>query len=281
MPKPFVLLSILLLFIGCEKQPAASMSKPLRPRSTLKSPPPTPQKTAKTIHVFVALCDNENQGIVPVPPLLGNGNDPRNNLYWGAMYGTKTFLKKSKQWIFIQEIKQPKKPILQRIIFRHATQKVYLVADAYQGAHIKQTLIDFLRSAAGYNPSSLSLNGALLGLNGKADLVVYVGHNGLMDVRIAPIPPIKNRRGNDAMVLACKSKPYFQPRLSRFHSRSVLLTTGFMAPEAYTLSAAVSAWAANKDASAIREAAAQAYHSYQKCGIKGARRLFYAEEKAP
>ena len=29
----------------------------------------------KTVHVFVALCDNENQGIVPVPARLGNRTD--------------------------------------------------------------------------------------------------------------------------------------------------------------------------------------------------------------
>ena len=40
----------------------------------------------RTIHVFVALCDNEHQGIVPVPEKIGNGKDPANNLYWGAGY---------------------------------------------------------------------------------------------------------------------------------------------------------------------------------------------------
>lgn len=30
----------------------------------------------RTIHVFVALCDNEHQGIVPVPEIFGNGDDP-------------------------------------------------------------------------------------------------------------------------------------------------------------------------------------------------------------
>ncbi len=28
--------------------------------------------TFKTIHIFVALCDNKYQGIVPVPPKIGN-----------------------------------------------------------------------------------------------------------------------------------------------------------------------------------------------------------------
>ena len=81
----------------------------------------------------------------------------------------------------------------------------------------------------------------------------------------------------DAIVLACKSKPYFGPFLSRFGCRSVLLTTGFMAPEAYSLEAALGGWIAGESGEHTRERAAQAYHKYQKCGLKGARRLFYSE----
>jgi pentatricopeptide repeat protein len=51
----------------------------------------------------------------------------------------------------------------------------------------------------------------------------------------------------------------------------VLLTTGLMAPEAYTLTAAIDAHVRGGN---VREAAAQAYHKYQKCGVKAARRLF-------
>ena len=40
-------------------------------------------------HVVVALCDNESQGIVPVPARLGDGDSPQSNLYWGAMYGVR------------------------------------------------------------------------------------------------------------------------------------------------------------------------------------------------
>ncbi len=45
----------------------------------------------RTVHVFVALADNQHQGIVPVPARLGNGDDPEHNLYWGSAYGVKTF----------------------------------------------------------------------------------------------------------------------------------------------------------------------------------------------
>ncbi len=52
-----------------------------------------------------------------------------------------------------------------------------------------------------------------------------------------------------------------------------------MAPEAYTLKAAIDGWLLGEIGNKIRERAAKAYHRYQKCGITGARRLFYTAEK--
>lgn len=49
----------------------------------------------RVVHVTVALCDNVNQGIVPVPTKIGNGEDAANNLYWGAAYGVKSFMRKN------------------------------------------------------------------------------------------------------------------------------------------------------------------------------------------
>ena len=50
------------------------------------------------VHVIVALCDNENQGIIQVPEHLGNGQDPNLNLYWGAIYGVRTFFARQGGW---------------------------------------------------------------------------------------------------------------------------------------------------------------------------------------
>jgi hypothetical protein len=47
-----------------------------------------------------------------------------------------------------------------------------------------------------------------------------------------------------------------------------------MAPEAYTLEAALEGWIGKESSSKIRERATIAYNKYQKCGINGARRLF-------
>ncbi len=99
-----------------------------------------------------------------------------------------------------------------------------------------------------------------------------------LDFRVKQPERKKGSKQQDAIVLACKSKPYFQPRLVKLGCKSVLLTTGFMAPEAYSLEAAVAGWIARENPERITERAARAYHKYQKCGLKAARRLFYSEK---
>ncbi len=237
------------------------------------------QERVRTIHVFVALCDNEHQGIVPVPKELGRGDDPAHNLYWGARYGVKTFLRSSADWTLVKTEENPRVEVLERIILKHKKAHAYLVADAYRGDQIPKAVLDFLDAAAGNHPATLALEKESVRLQGGADLVVYVGHNGLMDSRIEPPTAQKEAKPRDAIVLACKSKSYFQPYLSRVGSKPVLLTTGFMAPEAYTLEAAVAGWLAKEPAGKIQERAALAYCKYQKCTLKAARNLFYCSEK--
>jgi hypothetical protein len=49
-----------------------------------------------------------------------------------------------------------------------------------------------------------------------------------------------------------------------------------MAPEAYSLDAAVAAWLAGSSGPVVGETAAKAYNRFQKCGITAARRLFWS-----
>jgi phage-related baseplate assembly protein len=57
-------------------------------------------------------------------------------------------------------------------------------------------------------------------------------------------------------------------------SEPLLWTTGLMAPEAYTLKAALDGWARAESDESIRQRAAGAYDKYQKCGLRAALRLF-------
>jgi hypothetical protein len=230
----------------------------------------------KCVHVFVALADNAHQGIVKVPDALGNGDDPAGNLYWGAMYGVKTFFQKSAAWEPIAVDSPLPAGVLERRAFRHAKTGALLLADAYKGSEIKRAVVDFLSAAGGGRAGRLDAAGRTARIRGGADLVVYVGHNGLMDFSLEDGAVQGTGTGRDAIVLACKSKPYFGPWLQRLNANPVLLTTGFMAPEAYTLHDALESWIAGAPPATVREKAAAAYHQYQKCGLNGARRLFDA-----
>ncbi|WP_298893057.1 hypothetical protein [uncultured Psychroserpens sp.] len=231
------------------------------------------QSKSKTIHVFVALCDNVNQGIVPVPAKLGNGQDIKGNLYWSALYGVKTHFKNSKDWTLVSSKKDIGNHVLERVLFKHKTTNTYLLADAYDGKYIKKTTIDFLEASAGRNPITIKQKEQRLQFGGDAQLVSYIGHDGLMEFNVqGNFKPINDKK-RDAIILACISKDYFKPYLKQTKANPLVWTTGLMAPEAYTLKWAIDGWILNETDAQISERAAKAYHQYQKCGLKGAKRL--------
>jgi hypothetical protein len=233
------------------------------------------------VHVIVVLADNQHQGIVPVPAELGNGRQPRTNLYWGAMYGVKTFLERSAHWRRIDSSDPPRRDILETCVFAHATADppVYLVAMAYDGRAMRAGLDDFFAIAAGRKPVRIDVRGLdePLACGSDADLLAFVGHNGLMDTRLDD-PPDESAPPHpaEAVVLACRSKPHFAPRLETLGCRPLVMTTGLMAPEAYTLEALLESWRRGEPANDTRRAAAAAYARYQRCRIAAARRLFDA-----
>jgi hypothetical protein len=229
----------------------------------------------RAVHVFVALADNEHQGIVPVPARLGNGLDAVHNLYWGAAAGVKTFFSRSADWAVVRCGQKPKVEVLERCIFKHRNADVYLVADAYRGDEIRQAILDFFDAAAGASPETITLpSAATLTVRGGANLVAYVGHDGLMDFRLPLVPRKKNEIVREAIILACASKQFFAEPLRLSGAQPLLWTTGLMAPEAYTLKAALDGWVDGETHEQIHERAAAAYDKYQKCGMRGARRLF-------
>lgn len=228
----------------------------------------------KIIHVFVALCDNVNQGIVPVPDRIGNGQDPYHNLYWGAGYGVKNFFdKKSTNWTLIKTFKNPTTKILERVVFKNTASNTYLVADAYDGAEIKQSIINFLHATSGQFKDTIILDNTQLLIGGHSDLIAYIGHNGLMDFEIKEKFKVNRTKVRDVIILACYSKHYFQRYLKRFNTNPLVWTNGLMAPEAYTLKWAIDGWLKGEDNEQVATRARKAYNHYQKCGIRGATNL--------
>jgi hypothetical protein len=205
---------------------------------------------------------------------LGNGDNAATNLYWGAAFGIRTFFTRNKDWELISVTPNPSTRILERCIFKHRRDSMLLVADAYRGKEISQTIWDFLEAAAGKPGEQLKAGDVQFYTGGSADLVAYIGHNGLMDFKLHAQPQRRDDRRRRAIILACASKNYFSPALEVSGATPLLWTTNLMAPEAYVLSAAIDGWMKKESDEQIRLRAAEAYNKYQNCGTKAARALF-------
>jgi hypothetical protein len=264
-----LLLTILLLFSCTDRQKETATKK----QENLPIAYHDHYDTAvRTIHVFVALCDNKYQGIVPVPPAIGNGQDPDNNLYWGCGYGVRSYFKKSKSWKLIKQYKVDS-IIMERLLFKNTKANYYLIADAYNGKYIRQCTAAFLKSCSGQIKDTLRVNGITVGTNGNSKLLAYIGHDGFMDFNLAGSFESADNKTRDAIILACISKKYFQPYLTQTRANPIAWSTGLMSPEAYTLHDALEAYINNEPAANIRNSAAAAYSKYQHCSQKAARNL--------
>jgi len=294
-----LLLMLAVLFSGCDDDRGArsalaeSGQSNTQPKAPPKSPAPShpthkiPQRNFKLVHVFVALADNKHQGIVPVPAALGNGQDAANNLYWGAMYGVKTFFGRTKKWRKLKIQPHAKHLyILDNAAFQY--KDTVLIAQAYDGAKMKTALNDFFAAVAGKSSRRFNIKGinnsaesVIVKSAGMAEMNCFVGHNGLMDFQLDNIPTRSHRSAPSfAVVLACKSRPYFAPILKQLGCIPLITTSGLMAPEAYTLEAILATFTDDFNPDSIYAAAAKAYAKYQKCPLSAARRLFvpYSQE---
>jgi hypothetical protein len=276
---PGVALIVLAMLCSCDGSGRdASAPAPIAQSSDATSSLPLPRNSARVAHVFVALCDNVNQGIVPVPAAIGNGDDPDRNLYWGAAFGVRTFFSKAPSWKLVARIPNPVDAVLERCVFEHARGDFYLIADAYRGAEIKRATVEFLEAAAGRRRDSVRVGkpGSEQTIHGaaSANVVAYVGHDGLMDFALPQSPEKADEAKREAIVLACASKSYFAAPLRRAGATPLLWTTNLMAPEAYVLAAALDGWAAGESGEGVRARAAAAYAKYQRIGLKSATSLF-------
>jgi hypothetical protein len=221
------------------------------------------------ISVIVSLVDNVSQGIVPVPAKIGNGDDPHNNLYWGAAYGVKTFLSKANGWRQLGCEKDINDTILERCQFAWKDQ-LTVTADAYRGSRIDQAMLDFMQQAA--TPPDAT----------QREMVVFIGHDGLMDEQNQPIiKRFPKHAGHDkpAVVLACLSDEFFSEHLLAAGSKPVVTTFSFMAPEAYVLEAVARGFANQASEAELRSSAGLAYAKYQRISAKAGKSVFGANDQ--
>lgn len=212
----------------------------------------------RTIEVFVALCDNKTQGIVPVGKKIGDGNKPADNLYWGCSDGLWRYFTRSANWKLLKTEKDVSGEILVRLHYKHVEADLVLTASAYRGSAIKSCTKAFEATLA----------------RGEDSLVAYIGHNGLMDFSLLS-PAAGSDKKPAAVVLCCKSESYFKDRITRLGGRPILLTDQFMYPGSFLLHDAIEEWRKGKSLEAIRAAAGRAYaRNQKKISVKAATGVF-------
>jgi hypothetical protein len=213
----------------------------------------------KKVAVFVALCDNASQGIIPVPARIGDGNKPEDNLYWGCTEGLPTCLKASKSWKLIKKETPDDKRILERCTFTDTAGTLELTIEGWRGSEIGACLSAFETAL----------------VSGNHDLCAYIGHNVLMDRLIEPLAR-RAAKPVDAIVLCCQSSAYFQKRLLDLGARPVLLTAQFMYPGGFLLRDTLPLWAKGGSLADLRSAAGASYARNQKISTKAGTGVFFA-----
>lgn len=219
------------------------------------------------VTVVVPLCDNA---------LIACGRaaagDPRaldTNLYWGAMYGAERWLSRAPGFHVVTktDAPDPATPALLRrvVVERRAAageRVVRLTLLAFDGARIDDALAYFF--AAARAPTG--------------DLLVWAGHDRLMDVAPPTLPtlPTTTTATSRVAVLACESDRYFGPALRALGVTPVAMTRTFMAPEAYLLEALAGSVARHGvDArQPLRTALIAAYAKYQRLSTRAAGSVF-------
>jgi hypothetical protein len=217
--------------------------------------------------VVVALVDNASQGIVPVPPKIGNGDDAFNNLYWGAGFGVKTFLSRADGWKKISCEKDISNVILERCTFAYRN-SLTLVAEAWRGIKIDEATIAFMKAAA--TPPA----------NATREMVMFVGHDALMDGVHSNLPKRFAKQANhtkQAAVLACLSDRFFRNHLEAAGAQPSVTTYGLMAPEGYVVEGIARSFAEGGDSAAQRRAAGLAYAKYQRISQRAGLGVFGAK----
>lgn len=221
------------------------------------------------IHVYIPLCDNENQGIVPTSASLGDGFSLRTNLYWATRTGTKRFFKNHVKWKMIYDRKDIDTNVLERVVFErtYSDTKVYLVADAYRGDRMEETVNNFLAALSNNRKDSIQVDSSVIVYAaGDADLIMFNGHNGMMDNIDVKEWKNKTTKQTDAVVNACVSADYFTEEFINAKAFPLVRTQTLLHPGAYVLTQIIDDWIAGVEERQLCLNAGRAYCVKHDCG---------------
>lgn len=221
------------------------------------------------VQVVVPLCSD--QQIHCGGSWAGHPGGLKTNIYWGAIFGARTFLERPEaQWDRV-DVSRGESPILEQVVFRRFVPgerwgvdgkvEAVVVLQAFHGSLIHQAVNALWQGAL--SGSEVSFRDGERERKLPVSVVGYAGHNRLMDgLRLPPKPAAV--RPIPSFALACMSDKWFGSPLRDAGSPTLLTSRSYMAPEGYVIDAVAKALADNRSPEAIREAAVDATARWQR-----------------
>ena len=276
MPAPALLLLLVCLALPCPAQKPQKNIEELYERIADDLGRGKPL----VLTAYVALCDNDFQGIVKVKnPKICNGEKPGSNLYWGTGGGLKGYLK-NEGWKNVLYKDTPNENLAVKAIWKRTfkpgkklAQKgvsekfdVYIVGLGYRGVKIRQAMIDFVKAVHRDRERTEKLTDDLtLTCGGASHLVGYIGHNYFLDITEADTKGIIKKAAGESKLpkgvfaLSCLGTEYIKPAIKRPNAHILMLNKSFTYPGAWTVGGIVKAIAAGKNAAGIHHTASKAF----------------------
>lgn len=222
---------------------------------------------ALRVHVYVALCDNDAQGIVPVKNAsICDGDTPERNLYWRTGGGIASYAR-AQRYRELEYTVLPDGPIAIRARYakelaaggalraRGITRvPVELTALAYRGARIDRAMFDFVAAVHGTGPPNAGDPPHVIG---------YIGHDYFLDA-YDPLELARARSGQSRVqqavfALSCLGQRYIRPVIERPNAHVLVLNRGLTYPGAWTVGGLLTGLARGDSHAGIHRLAARAF----------------------
>jgi len=231
-----------------------------------------------TATVHVALFDQHRAGR---PRPLADGNNPKTNLYWGALFGIETHFANAAGWRRAYTDNGDGAGIIRRVVFQRRAEPtvawrargvtksfdVYVLANAWPSSRIVDSMEQPLRDALCGEVVALPVDGRTLQFAGASAVVGYVGQNHMLDEYWDPFAALgdcSSERQVGVFYLCPRSAVVLHKPVVNHGLYSVLFTRSAVTPEAYLVDGMFKALLSGELGDGFVADAAAEYARYQK-----------------
>lgn len=236
------------------------------------------QRRRLTATIHAALFDQHRAGS---PRAFADGNNPRTNMYWGALFGLETHFANAAGWRRAYTDDGDGAGIIRRVVFHRIAEPtaawrargvtesfdVYVLANAWPSSRIVDAMEQPLQEALCGQSVVLKVDGTSIAFGGGSAMVGYVGQNHMLDEYWDPFARLggcRPERQVGIFYLCPRSAVVLHKPIVERGLYSVLFTRAAATPEAYLVDGMFKALLSGELGDGfISEAAAQ-YARYQK-----------------